>query len=151
MKNLLAKKDFEDNCNRSSLLSHLKSTLKMAQKIDEFTGDAQLSALGLDPSDYRQRFQKILFVAAVTHDIGKANSHFQNALLFPDQSQSLRHEWVSYLLLRHTEFGERIKRLFFHTYKISYSILVYSVCLIHVILEEVVEKISMEIRIQYFS
>lgn len=112
MKNLLAKKDFEDNCNRSSLLCHLKSTLKMAQKIDEFTGDAQLSALGLDPSDYRQRFQKILFVAAATHDIGKANSHFQNALLFPDQSQSLRHEWVSYLLLRNTEFGERIKRLF---------------------------------------
>jgi CRISPR-associated endonuclease/helicase Cas3 len=85
------------------LLGHLQDVTESATRIVEATADAQLSALGLNPNDYREQFRRCVLLAAAIHDIGKANDHFQGMIVgtrnVQEHPQGLRHEWVAVLLL----------------------------------------------------
>ncbi len=98
-------KRFDERELPSMLLpQHLADVCQAAARMLDSTGGDQLLALGLPPGQYLDRFRRCVRLAAVVHDIGKANDHFQgmicgerNILQHP---QGLRHEWVSVLLLR---------------------------------------------------
>ena len=80
---------------------HLRDVHRESETLLHCTGDEQLSAVGLNPDIWRDRFHRIVLLAAAVHDLGKANDHFQ-ALVWrtrPMQSQGLRHEWVSALII----------------------------------------------------
>ena len=85
------------------LLCHLQDVTESATRIVEATADSQLSALGLNPNDYREQFRRCVLLAAAIHDIGKANDHFQGMIVgtrdVQQNPQGLRHEWVAVLLL----------------------------------------------------
>ena len=86
------------------LHNHLGDVHNAAVSVLEATGDDQLCAVGLEPEKYRERLRRCVLLAAMTHDIGKANDHFQGMILgtrdVREKPQGLRHEWVSVLLLR---------------------------------------------------
>lgn len=86
------------------LLQHLKDVHAAADRVLDATADAQLQALRLDPSKYGSRFRRCVQLAAATHDLGKANDHFQEMLCgFRDvrvNPQGMRHEWVTVLMLQ---------------------------------------------------
>jgi len=67
------------------------------------TGDDQLRALGLSLEHYRNRFRRLVLIAAAVHDLGKANDHFQGMIQnCPERDgrpQGLRHEWVTWQML----------------------------------------------------
>jgi CRISPR-associated endonuclease/helicase Cas3 len=75
-----------------------------AVQVLDATADDQLGALGLPPSQYRDRLRRCVLLAAACHDLGKANDHFQSMLRrtrdVRENPQGLRHEWVSLLILR---------------------------------------------------
>jgi CRISPR-associated endonuclease/helicase Cas3 len=85
------------------LTQHLRDVYAAAEQVLQATADDQLTALGLDRSAYRERFQRCVRLAAAVHDLGKANDHFQEMIRgIRDvcvQPQGLRHEWVTVLLL----------------------------------------------------
>jgi CRISPR-associated endonuclease/helicase Cas3 len=88
----------------SMLLSaHLSDVYAAALRVLDATGDDQLQALGLDPGNYRERFHRIVLLAAAVHDLGKANDHFQGMIHgrrdVRVNPQGLRHEWVTVLML----------------------------------------------------
>jgi len=63
------------------------------------------------PGSSEQRFVLHLRVAALFHDVGKANEDFQRAMQTPGfLAQSLRHEHLSALLLCHPEIGRWLCR-----------------------------------------
>ncbi|MGO8752720.1 MAG: CRISPR-associated helicase Cas3' [Thermoguttaceae bacterium] len=80
---------------------HLIDVHNSALAVLDASGDAQLSAVGLCADDWRDRLRQVVRVAAAVHDLGKANDHFQR-IVHGDRShaQGLRHEWVTYLMLR---------------------------------------------------
>jgi CRISPR-associated endonuclease/helicase Cas3 len=86
------------------LLQHLKDVYESARRVLDATQDSQLSALGLDPALFRDRLRRCVLLAAAVHDIGKANNHFQEMLLWSldrrDKQQGIRHEWVTVLMLK---------------------------------------------------
>lgn len=89
---------------RSALLvEHLKDVLAAADRILQATGDDQLAAVGLPVEPYRERFRRIVRLAAALHDLGKANDHFQELIRGERDPrvnpQGIRHEWVTILLL----------------------------------------------------
>src|SRR5262249_54852823 len=87
----------------SMLLSgHLAESYEAAKRVLDATGNEQLRALGLAPEQYRDRFRRIVFLAAAVHDLGKANDHFQGMIRSErwDVPQGLRHEWVTLLILK---------------------------------------------------
>jgi CRISPR-associated endonuclease Cas3-HD len=94
----------EDPETPSMLLAgHLADVLQAADALLDATGDHQLLALGLDPQRYRDRLRRCVRLASASHDLGKANNHFQdmirgrrNVRQYP---QGLRHEWVTILIL----------------------------------------------------
>lgn len=94
------KKDVIDDSRL--LLNHLRDVHEAARRVFAVTGREQLRALGL-PTEQHDRFQRLLLFAAATHDLGKANSHFQE--MITDQRdvsvnpQGLRHEWATILIL----------------------------------------------------
>ena len=102
---LWAKGQWYDEALRPSmhLLCHLQDVTESATRIVEATADSQLSALGLNPNDYREQFRRCVLLAAAIHDIGKANDHFQGMIVgtrdVQQNPQGLRHEWVAVLLL----------------------------------------------------
>ena len=102
---LWAKGQWYDEALRPSmhLLCHLQDVTESATRIVEATADSQLSALGLNPNDYREQFRRCVLLAAAIHDIGKANDHFQGMIVgtrdVQQNPQGLRHEWVTVLLL----------------------------------------------------
>ncbi len=53
-----------------------------------------------------KRFRTHLRLAALAHDIGKANSDFQQALQSPGYRQTIRHEHLSTLFLHHPEVAK---------------------------------------------
>lgn len=87
------------------LPQHLKDVHAAAERVLAATADDQLTALGLPPDRYRDRFRRMVLLAAAVHDLGKANDHFQGMLLgtrdVRTYPQGLRHEWVTVLMLRH--------------------------------------------------
>jgi CRISPR-associated endonuclease/helicase Cas3 len=80
-----------------TILQHTRAVMEAAERLVEKTGEAQLRALGLEPASWFGRLWREIRVAALLHDLGKANDHFQGMIhktrLFP---QAIRHEAVSY-------------------------------------------------------
>jgi CRISPR-associated endonuclease/helicase Cas3 len=103
---LLAKsqKEGEPWCDSIALLGHLADVHAAAVQIIAATGDQQLRALGLNPDIYRERFRRIVLLAAAVHDLGKANDHFQGMIHGTRDvrmnPQGLRHEWATLLMLQ---------------------------------------------------
>lgn len=89
------------------LAQHLADVHAAAVAVMDATGDDQLTAFGLDPVLWRDRFRTAVLMAAVCHDLGKANDHFQGMILKTrdraGKRQGLRHEWVSFWLMEFTE------------------------------------------------
>jgi CRISPR-associated endonuclease/helicase Cas3 len=84
------------------LAQHLKDVHAAALRILDSTGDDQLLAVGLSPEKYRDRFRRIVLLAAAVHDLGKANDHFLGMLAREREvPQGLRHEWATILMLNH--------------------------------------------------
>jgi CRISPR-associated endonuclease/helicase Cas3 len=87
-----------------ALSVHLEDVYTSAIEILKATGDDQLDALGLPVDEYRERFQRIVLLAAAVHDLGKANDHFQGMIGGTRDvrvnPQGLRHEWVTLLMLQ---------------------------------------------------
>lgn len=95
------------------LPQHLRDVLTAARQLVAATGDAQLSALGLAPSEWYERFGRIVTLAAIFHDLGKANDHFQRMVKGDrDLRQGLRHEWVTLLILAGPEFRKWLQPAF---------------------------------------
>lgn len=135
--------DFNDaeKTRRLSLTFHSQAVYEAAREIFDATADAQLTALGLAPEKYRDRFRRILLAAAALHDLGKANSLFQGAVRGDDCGQSLRHEWILYFLLRFTKLGEFVRRAFpEETRDRDFQYLVWAVAAHH--LKEAGEEVS---------
>lgn len=116
MRQLLAKscdnENSQNNAGSCTLRFHLRLTFTAAKIICELTGRRQLEAIGFDPKVYFDRFKKILLLSAFIHDLGKANSHFYAMVNKENEYQSIRHEWVLYLLLRFSRLGTWLKRSF---------------------------------------
>lgn len=95
------------------LPQHLSDVHDAAVAILDATGEDQLMAFQLDPDMWRERFFAVVRLAAVCHDLGKANDHFQGMILKSRERigrrQGLRHEWVSYWLMEHTELREWLR------------------------------------------
>lgn len=89
------------------LPGHLADVHASAVTLLDATGDEQLTAFGLDPAVWRQRFSTTVCLAAVCHDLGKANDHFIGMVRRSQDRigklQGLRHEWVTYFLMQYTE------------------------------------------------
>ncbi len=88
----------------ATLPGHLADVFRAAQGILDATGDQQLQAMQLDPSQWRDPLRRVVRLAAAVHDLGKCNSQFQKMLGERDPAQrgriqTLRHEWVSLLIL----------------------------------------------------
>jgi CRISPR-associated endonuclease/helicase Cas3 len=81
------------------LPGHLAQVLGAGDQLMVATGKSQLHALGLDPANHLDRFRNLVRLAAVLHDLGKANSHFQEMVRKSRKAQGLRHEWVSVLMV----------------------------------------------------
>jgi CRISPR-associated endonuclease/helicase Cas3 len=83
---------------------HTAEVMRAADRLVEVTGAAQLAALGLDPGGaWLDRFRREIGVAALLHDQGKGNDHFQGMIrgVRPrNRPQGLRHEAVSFLFAR---------------------------------------------------
>lgn len=82
-----------------TLPGHLAEVLEAGEKLIIATGQDQLRALGLSPDAHLARFARLIRLAAVLHDLGKANSHFQEMVRKEREAQGLRHEWVSVLMV----------------------------------------------------
>lgn len=87
-----------------SLPQHLEDVHAAATRVLDATGDDQLRALGLSVGTYRERFRRVVLLAAAVHDLGKANDHFQGMIHgirdVRTNPQGLRHEWVTLLVLQ---------------------------------------------------
>jgi CRISPR-associated endonuclease/helicase Cas3 len=83
---------------------HLDDVYQAAARVLEATVDDQLRAVGLEPDEWRDRFRRVVLLAAAVHDLGKANDHFQGMVTrlrdVRVNPQGLRHEWVTVLLLQ---------------------------------------------------
>ncbi len=78
-----------------TLVGHLDDVFRVAKSIVDNTGMRLLDTMGLPCSCLRQ-LDQALCLAALLHDLGKANSQFQRALAPGNRPpQALRHEWVS--------------------------------------------------------
>src|SRR5262249_35001073 len=99
-----SKRDDEPEHPSMFLPQHLADVHGAAAQVLDATGDDQLRALGLEPEQYRERFRRVVLLAAAVHDLRKANAHFRvRPLKTPerrDKPEGLRHEWVTVLLLR---------------------------------------------------
>lgn len=114
IKKALLAKSFGGAEQCAGLLFHLQCTFNAARLILDQTAKAQLESLGLDPTVYRERFERLVLLAAAIHDLGKANTRFQTMVSGQRKwtAQSIRHEWVLYLLLRMTPLGEWLQVTF---------------------------------------
>jgi len=100
---LLAKSVKTPEAPRESetLNGHVLAVLGAARSIVDAVGADCLDSLGLTASIDREVLRNALLKAALLHDLGKANSHFQRAVRSRTARQALRHEWVSsWLVMR---------------------------------------------------
>jgi CRISPR-associated endonuclease/helicase Cas3 len=99
-----SKRDNDPEMPSMFLPGHLEDVYHAAQRVLDASADDQLKALGLDPEKFRDRFRRIVLLAAAVHDLGKANDHFQGMIRRTaerkDRPQGLRHEWVTVLMLQ---------------------------------------------------
>lgn len=94
---LLAKSsdDPEQPAPAETLSGHLHEVGRVASKIADSRGDQMLAALGLDTAEWGGPLAAATVRAAVLHDIGKANDHFQSMIRRRSRlPQALRHEVV---------------------------------------------------------
>jgi CRISPR-associated endonuclease/helicase Cas3 len=86
---------------RPTLPQHTEAVLLAAATLLDLTGEAQLRALGFDAAVWLERFRRDLLLAALLHDLGKANSYFQDMVSEVGRVvQPLRHEAVSYWIAK---------------------------------------------------
>jgi CRISPR-associated endonuclease/helicase Cas3 len=83
------------------LPGHLADVYAAADQVLACTADDQLRALDLPAEPFRDRLRRTVLLAAATHDLGKANDHFQGMLdgTRRRKPQGLRHEWATLLFL----------------------------------------------------
>lgn len=85
-----------------SLQQHLLDTEEAARRVfrlDKRWGRNWCRFFGLGGREAQERFMLNLRVAALLHDIGKANEDFQDAVTRGNVTQTVRHEHLSALLL----------------------------------------------------
>jgi CRISPR-associated endonuclease/helicase Cas3 len=92
---------------------HLNDAHRAAVQLLDATADDQLAALGLERAKYCDRLGRLVRVAAVIHDLGKANDHFQGMVHYLKERygrpQGLRHEWVTLWILERTAVGDWLR------------------------------------------
>lgn len=81
------------------LVPHLKAVERAAECIVEAVGERILEHLELDKRVWLPRLSKATTVAALLHDIGKANVPFQKMVRGESIAQPMRHELISALIL----------------------------------------------------
>lgn len=93
-----------------TLREHTRDVLDVVESLLEATGVRQLEALGLEPARWEKRFRRELLTAALLHDLGKANSYFQEMVGAKKKivMQPLRHEAVSFWIARLPKMREWI-------------------------------------------
>jgi CRISPR-associated endonuclease/helicase Cas3 len=91
------------------LLPHLRAVESAAVAIAETCGETILANLYLNADLWLPRLRLALRLAALTHDLGKANSYFQGMVRgkadFPPTAQPIRHELLSVLVLLRNSGG----------------------------------------------
>jgi CRISPR-associated endonuclease/helicase Cas3 len=93
-----------------SIRVHTAAVIRTGERLVEATGKAQLGALGLDPASWLERFRREIKLAALLHDLGKANDHFQEMIQGETtRRQGLRHEAVSYWIARRPEMRDWVR------------------------------------------
>jgi len=89
-----------------TLPGHTGAVVAAARALADIVGQRSLEALRLSPAFRVDQLRRVLETAAMLHDLGKANSHFQAAVRHPGTPQALRHEWVSAWLA--LKFGDTL-------------------------------------------
>ena len=99
---LLAKSSSSPDAPRpaETLPGHTANVMAAAEALLDETGDVQLSAVGLSPVVWKERFRRAVLSAAFCHDLGKANEQFQAMVRRRTQAkQAIRHEALSLLIV----------------------------------------------------
>ncbi len=98
----LLAKSARGTTREQTIPEHTAEVLRSAVALVEATGEAQLKAVGLDLARWLEPFRRTVLVAALLHDLGKANDHFQPMVQGgrPSKPQGLRHEVVSFWIAR---------------------------------------------------
>lgn len=112
---LLAKSGGDPPAVVATLAGHLAATAGRGEALCDATLGEQLAAFGLEPDPWAARARRILTAAALWHDLGKANDHFQGMLAGCRRNipQGLRHETVGLLLaLRDEPLGRWLRHAF---------------------------------------
>lgn len=90
-----------------TLPGHTANVMAAAQTLLDETADAQLSAVGLPRTAWKERFCRAVLLAAFCHDLGKANAQFQSMVRGKKgQKQAIRHEALSFLIVQETALKE---------------------------------------------
>ena len=108
-KRLLAKSSQTPDTPRGAetLSGHTAHVMAAAQTLLDETADAQLSAIGLPRTVWKERFYRAVLLAAFCHDLGKANDQFQSMVRQDrKQKQAIRHEALSLLIIQETSLRE---------------------------------------------
>ena len=108
-KRLLAKSSKAPDAPRvaETLPGHTANVMAAAQTLLDETADAQLSAIGLSGTMWKERFCRDVLFAVFCHDFGKANEQFQHMVRCErDQKQAIRHEALSLLIVQETPLRE---------------------------------------------
>ena len=108
-KRLLAKSSKAPDTPRraETLPGHTANVMEAAQTLLDETVDAQLSAVGLPITVWKERFCRAVLLAAFCHDLGKANDQFQSMVRhLREQKQAIRHEALSFLIIQETALRE---------------------------------------------
>lgn len=91
------------------LVPHLRAVEAAAISIATSCGETILANLDLDANHWLPRLRIALRLAALTHDLGKANSYFQCMVRgerdFPPTAQPIRHELLGVLILLRNSGG----------------------------------------------
>ena len=108
-KRLLAKSSNTPDAPRGAetLPGHTANVMAAAQTLLDETADAQLSAVGLPETVWKERFCQAVLFGAFCHDLGKANEQFQSMVRGERESrQAIRHEALSFLIVQETPLKE---------------------------------------------
>ena len=103
---LLAKSSRSPDAPRpaETLPGHTANVMASAEVLLDEKADVQLSAVGLSPTIWKERFRRAVLSAAFCHDLGKANGQFQAMVRHTRQAkQAIRHEALSLLIVLREE------------------------------------------------